>query len=219
MSASRARKIMLAAIAISLLVHLLFAGYVRWPFAPPNENAIVKVHRITIARVVAHTPPPRTPPPRTPPPQPRVTPLARASVTPPKVAPRASKGVPAVHAAVPPVPATLAPAATPLPTALPTIAAAPCSQHDITPAVSSPGEPVAIPPDARASKESGIAAIAVQIDARGRVTGTSVARSSGNTGLDAVALEMAKDATYSPGLVKCKPVASAYTYTVKFAPW
>ena len=56
-------------------------------------------------------------------------------------------------------------------------------------------------------------------DAQGHVTNTSVAKSSGSTALDAVAIALAKGATYSPALVKCKPVAAAYTFTVKFSPW
>ncbi|HEY9179906.1 MAG TPA: TonB family protein, partial [Candidatus Baltobacteraceae bacterium] len=59
----------------------------------------------------------------------------------------------------------------------------------------------------------------VQIDPKGAVTNAAVSQSSGNSGLDAVAMQMAKSASYSPALVKCKPVASTYTYSVKFVAW
>lgn len=220
MTASRARKIMLAAIAISLLLHLILAGYIPWPFNKPSpEEAIVKVRRITIARAV-HTPPP-TPPP-TPLPTPRATAApVQSKVAAPHVTSR-SKGPPVAHAIAPSAGTATASAApaTPEPTPSPTaVAVQACMQHDISPAVQASAQPVDIPPEARASKASGTAAIAVQIDAQGRVTDASVARSSGNTGLDAVAMEMARGATYTPALVKCKPVASAYTFTVKFVAW
>lgn len=91
--------------------------------------------------------------------------------------------------------------------------------HDITPAVGATAAPVAIPPDARASKISGTAAIQLHIDPQGQVTAATIAQSSGSPALDAVAEQMAKSATYTPALVKCKPVASTYTYTVKFVAW
>jgi TonB family protein len=216
MSASRARKIMLAAIAISLLLHLLLAGYIRWPFNQSNETPIVKVRRITIARVVPHTPPP----PPSPTPIPTARPSATAKVVPPATTSHGSKGPPVAHAIAPPVVAkTTAPTATPAPTAAPTLLAQACLQHDISPAVSATAQPVDIPPQARASKTNGIASIQVQIDPQGHVTDASVSQSSGDAGLDAVAMQMAKGATYTPGLVKCKPVASAYTYKVKFVAW
>lgn len=215
MSASRARKIMLAAIAISLLLHLLLAGYIRWPFNQSEETPIVKVRRITIARSVPHTPPP-TPPP-TPTPAPHVA--ATAKVIPPAATSHGSKGPPVAHAVTPISGNTPAPTSTPAPTAAPTLLAQACLQHDISPAVSATAQPVDIPAQARASKANGIASIQVQIDPQGRVTDASISQSSGDAGLDAVAMQMAKGATYTPGLVKCKPVASAYTYKVKFVAW
>ena len=219
MTASRARKIMLAAIAISVLLHLILAGYIPWPFNKPSpEEAIVKVRRITIARAV-HTPPPTPPPTPVPTPRASAAPV-KAKVAAPHVTSR-SKGPPVTHAIVPSGTAAASAApATPAPTPSPTaVAAQACMQHDISPAVEASAAPVDIPPDARASKTNGTAAIAVQIDPQGHVTDATVARSSGNAGLDAVAMEMAKGATYSPALVKCKPVASAYTFTVKFVAW
>jgi TonB family protein len=92
-------------------------------------------------------------------------------------------------------------------------------RHDISPAVTATAQPADIPPEARASKTNGTAAIQVQIDPQGHVTDATVSQSSGNVSLDAVAMQMARAATYTPALVKCKPVASAYTFTVKFVAW
>jgi len=214
MSAARARKLMLAAIALSLLIHLILAGYIRWPFNQPSpENEVVHVRQVTIARIVPHTPPP------TPLPTPRVTPAAKPKAVPPVLPSRSTKGPPVAH--VIPV-ATFAPTSapqTPAPTPAATSAAVACLTHDISAAVTATPLPVDIPPEARASKVNGTAAIHVEIDPDGRVTNASVAQSSGNVGLDDVAMQIAKGATYSPALVKCKPVASVYTYSVEFKPW
>jgi TonB family protein len=222
MTMSRARKVMLAAIAISVLLHLLLAGYIRWPFnQPSNENAVVTVRHITIAHIVPHTPPPATPPP-TPVPTPRATPAVKAPIVPPKATQHAVKRPPVSHVIAPSVaPSAAAPAASasPAPTPTPAPTALACAQHDITPGIAATAAPVDIPPEARASKTSGTAAIQVHIDTQGHVTDASVAQSSGNAALDAVAMQMARGTTYTPALVKCKPVAAAYTFTVKFMAW
>ncbi len=213
MSASRARNIMIAAIAISLILHLILAGYLRWPFAPPSDRTeVVKVRRMTIARIV-----PRTPPPPTPAPTSRASAAPKVKVAPPKTSSHTVKG-PSLARVPSPGSGTAAPShATPVPTAPPSAPQAqPCLDHDIAPAVSESAAPVDIPPDVRASKASGTAQIDVQIDADGHVVRTTIAQSSGNAGLDAVALEMARGATYTPALVKCKAVVAAYRYSVKF---
>jgi protein TonB len=216
MSAARSRKILLAAIAISLLLHLVLAGYIRWPFnSGSTENAVVNVRRITLVRAPRHTPAPPTPVPTQ-----RVTPApAATTIVPPATTARGSKGPPVAHAIAPVSGKTPAPQATLAPTAAPTLTAQSCMQHDITPAVAATAQPVDIPPDARAAKVNGTAAIQVHIDPQGRVTDAAVSQSSGNAALDGVAMQMARGATYTPALVKCKPVASAYTFTVKFVAW
>lgn len=210
---------MLTAIAVSLLVHLLLAGYIRWPFpSPSNEPVIVHVRRITIARAVPHTPPPPTPRPvTTPHPAPAVS-AVKPKVVPPPIAPRGTSG-PAVARTAAPAASSAAPSATPVPTPAPTTGAQRCMDRDVTPAIAATAAPVEIPPEARAAKVNGTAAIRVQLDPQGRITSASVAQSSGNAGLDAVAMEMARGATYTPALVKCKPAAADYTFTVKFVAW
>lgn len=214
MSAARARKVLIAAIAISLLFHLLLAGYIRWPFLPPaDETEIVNVRRMTVARIVPHTPPPA------PVPTPRVTPATKAKVIPPALTARGPRGPRASRVIAPIAAKTPAPPATPAPTPAATAMAQACLAHDISPAVAATPPPVEIPPQTRASKVSGTAAIRIEIGPQGNVTSAAVSQSSGSTGLDAVAMQMAKSATYTPALVKCKPVASTYTFTVKFVAW
>jgi TonB family protein len=204
---------MIAAIAISILIHLILAGYLRWPFGQPTaETQVVKVRTITVARIPAHTPSPPTP-------VPTARALPKPSVIPVAVTSRGTKGPPVARVVAPVSGKTSAPAATPAPAASPTSLAQACSQHDISPAVRASAPPIDIPPDVRASKASGTAQIQVQIDPQGSVTAAAVAQSSGNAGLDGLAVQMARSATYSPALVKCKPVASVYTYSVRFFAW
>ena len=72
---------------------------------------------------------------------------------------------------------------------------------------------------ARADGTSGIALIKVQVDETGAIAGAAVAQSSGNPGLDDVALSMARSARYAPALQNCKPIPSTYTYSIKFVAW
>ncbi len=211
----RGRSVLLAAIAISLIVHLLIAGYIRWPFQRPNqEMPITKVRVITIARIPRHTPPP-------PAPTPAATPRVRASIAPPhtvaikKNAPGAPKAAgPAIRLQTP-GPSTPAPQPTSPVTASPSA----CINTTHEPGVATTPDVGEIPPDVRAAKISGTAAIVVSLDAQGRVTGAKVAESTGNTGLDTVATEMARSATYTPKTISCKAIASTYTFTIKFSAW
>jgi TonB family protein len=214
MSAARARKIFIAAIAVSLLLHLIFAGYFRWPFrGPSSETQTINVRVMQISRIPPHTPPP------TPVPTPVTTPAVHASIAPPKVAVHVGKGPPLrtvstgkPHAPVPVRTPTPAPAAT-------ATSAGPCVSVNADPVVQATPDVPDIPAAARESKADGVTAIQVALDSQGRVTDASVAQSSGNAGLDAVAMQMARDATYSPKYQDCKAVASTYTFRVKFAPW
>ena len=213
----RARSVLLWAIAISLIVHLLIAGYIRWPFRRPNEDLrVAKVHVITVARIPPHTPPPPAPAPTL-----VATPRVRASIAPPHTTAikKSAPGVP--KAAGPAVKLQTPGASTPAPTAAPVASATPgaCINTTRDPAVASTPDVGEIPPDVRAAKISGTASITVSLDAQGRVTGALVAQSTGNTGLDAVATEMARSATYTPKTISCKAVASTYVFTVKFSAW
>ena len=210
----RARNVFIAAFAISLLLHLLLAGWLPWPFGHSlSETEVVSVRHVTIARIAKRTPAPA-------PVQPRKKAASfRTKIAPPRTTQRGSRGVPVANVASPATgkPAASTPAPVPSPTA--TAIAQACLYHDVTPAVSATADPPAIPPEARASKASGTASIRVEIDEQGRVTGAKLAQTSGSAGLDEVAIQMARAATYTPALVKCRPVASSYTFSVKFAAW
>jgi TonB family protein len=217
MSAARARKVLIAAFAISLFVHFLLAGYIRWPvFGQSREEPVAQVHIMRVARI-----PPRTPPPPTPAPTPAATPLVHASIAPPPLKPHAGKGPARVSTVIPVPVRTPAPRVTVAPTPVATATpSGPCGGHaNSDAAVASTPDPVDLTPQARASKVSGTAAIHVLLDPAGHVTDASVAQSSGNSGLDTAALEMARGATYTPKYVDCRPVAGDYTFTVKFVAW
>jgi TonB family protein len=152
--------------------------------------------------------------PPTPPPQPKRTPAPRttASAPPSRKGPgNAPQSGGATEATPPPAVQTPEPVAT--------ATAISCAAHDIQAAVLSTPAPPEIPPETRASGTNGVAAIGVELDAGGQVTRTTVSQSTGNTSLDLVAVSMARDARYSPALHDCKPVASAYTFSVKFVAW
>lgn len=215
MDRKRGRAILIAAFVLSIVLHAALAGYFRWPFQPvPDEEPYARVRIIKIARVPLRTPAP------TPRPSPQPTPHSLPSIRPPVITSRTGPS----HRTQPgPIPrATARARATPAPTpaGLPTPALGPCGGHaNAQPTVAATPDVPDIPPAARASKATGIAGIRVTLDARANVTGASVAQSSGSPGLDAVAEEMARGATYTPRYVNCKPAPGEYTFTVHFWTW
>jgi TonB family protein len=217
MNVARGRKLFIAAVFISLLAHLILAGYIRWPLLQQSqeEKQLAKVHVMRVARIV-----PPTPPPPTPAPTPAATPRVRASIQPPTVTRRGTKG-PTIVKTVPVSARTPAPKATTVPTPVASATpSGPCGGHaNADPTVAATPDAADITPEARSSKVSGTAAVHVSLDAQGRVVDTSVAQSSGNVGLDAAAVQMARNATYTPKYVDCKAVAGDYTFTVKFVAW
>jgi len=216
-SARRARRLLLAALALSLLIHLFFAGYLQWPAALQayREREVI-VRHVTIARIVPRTPPPPASP-RPLPPRPAAA-SSRNRIAPPQIAHRGTRGLAA--AAVPPAPvASSTPAYKATPSPKPSQIAGACVRPDASPAVASSPSVAEIPPDVRAAKASGTAVIAVSLDVNGRVIKTAIAQSSGNTGLDRSALQMAQSATYAPKLVGCKAAPADYDFTVKFVAW
>lgn len=205
----RIPRLLLIAFALSLLVHLIVA-LILHPAAPSAQNQpeVVSLERrpasIAVKRTVTPPPPPPTRPP------------APKSVS--SAAPRAPKGL-----AGPPsgagTPAPAAPAAA-TPTPAPVVAASGgCSKPNAEPAVSVTPPPPDIAPAARASGTNGVALVRVQLNVTGDVTGADVVQSTGNASLDLVAVTMARGARYTPGLHDCKPIASAYTFSVKFVAW
>jgi TonB family protein len=205
---TRPQRLLVFAFAISLLLHLIFALIAHpWRNRQENEVEVVSiVHRpIVMTRL------------QTPPPHPKVTPAPhpRPSTRPAPIQSQAAPGPgPGNGTAV-------APASTPLvqPSPAATIAANPCERSDLGAAVTENPPQPDIPNDARAAGTTGVATINVRLDAAGAVTAAAVSQSTGNSSLDLVALAMARDARYSPALHACKPVASAYTFSVRFFAW
>jgi|SRR5579862_4797330 len=204
----RVPRLLLVAFALSLLLHLIVALGLR-PAAPTTatQSEVVSIqHRpATIALKRPPTPPPSPPP--------RRTPAPRTAASAP---PRKGPGEGGTQGASVATPAPVVAHVTATPAATPTSG---CAQSTTAAAVVSTPAPPDIPLQARAEGTSGTALVSVQLDASGTVTGATVTQSTGNSSLDLVAVAMARDARYSPGLRDCKPVASAYVYSVKFVAW
>lgn len=200
-----ARRVLIIAVALSVLLHLIVALSLhphRGEATPGIERVAIE-HRMAIVR---RTPPP--PPRRTPPP------VAVASRAPLEPHPAATRGSAARAAAV-------APAATPVPTPAPTplASAATCTQPDAPASLLATPPPPNIPVAARAAGTSGTTRVRVALDPAGTVIGTAIAQSSGNPALDAIALTLASAARYAPALRACKPVPGSYGFTVEFVAW
>jgi protein TonB len=205
MNVGRARRLLLAAFLISLLIHAIFAFFWhRQRAAIPDQVEVVSIaHRLPVIR--------RQP---TPPPRPKATPVPHPAES-SKPAPKASQGPSTAQGGT--GQATARPTAAP--TSAATIAAHGCAQPNADAAVTENPQPADVPAEVRAQNTSGIALVKVQLDATGAIIGTTVAQSTGNSSLDLVAVGMARDAKYSPALKACKPVASAYEFSVKFVAW
>jgi len=202
----RGQRLLLAAFAISLLVHLLWALFVRRTL-PTSETRVETVtisHRLVMSKMA------------TPPPLPKRTPVPHPIAS-SRPAPRATHATQSIGAQGGTGRATAAP--TPAPSIAPTGTPNPCAKNDIDAVVLSTPAPPDIPVAARAEGTSGTTLVNVKVDAKGTVTGAAISESSGNSSLDVVALGMARDSTYSPATHDCKPVASTYTFSVKFVAW
>jgi protein TonB len=198
--------LLLAAFAISLLVHLMWALFVRRT-APPIESQVERVtisHRLVMSTMV------------TPPPRPKHTPVPHPAPT-SRPAPHATNATKSTGAQGGTGRATAAP--TEAPTPAPTASANPCEKNDIEAAVVTTPAPPDIPLGARPQGTNGTTLVNVKLDAQGAVTGATISQSSGNTSLDVVALGMARDSTYKAATHDCKAVASTYTFSAKFVAW
>lgn len=213
MNGKRARRLLFAAFAISLLVHALVALYVRWPFAAPkDEIQIVRIEHARTLRVTRlPTPPPHTPPPVTPSPAPSAAPTSRVKAPPSHAigthGRRAAGGGEPSVSPMPPSP-TVAPSPTPN-----------CMETDTPVTLLSKPEAPDIAAVARADATSGITRVDVLVDHNGVVEQAAVTQSSGNTSLDLVATSVARGAHYAPATHACKPIAAHYTFRVKWQPW
>lgn len=210
MDASRARRLLLIAFAVSLVLHALLALRMNWPFARPRDEpqVVTLEHRVRIATIRKATP---TPPPQTP--APTAAPVASvAPIRAPKKT-TSSRGL---------LPAGGAPrAATPPPTPVPTIAAqgSACTKPETNPTLVTPPTPPDLAPGVRASATNAVVRVRVKLDERAAVTDASVEQSSGNGSLDLVAVSMARGGQYAPAYHNCKAIAGTYTFSARFIPW
>ena len=203
---NRAKRFLIVAFAISLLLHLLFALLAHpWRGRQENQLEVVSIQRRPVMMTRLQTPPP-----------PKATPKPHPSpaVAPATAQPRSTPGQAAGNGANA---ATAAPAAAPTPQTTPASNA--CERSDIDAAVAENPPQPDIPNGARSSGTSGVVAVDVRLDIHGEVTGATVSQSTGNSSLDLVAVAMARGARYTPALHACKPVASAYTFRVRFYAW
>jgi TonB family protein len=95
----------------------------------------------------------------------------------------------------------------------------PCAGADLPAAVAASPPPPAIPSSVRALNVSGVAAIRVDLDRDGNVTGAEIMQSVGDPSFDAIALQLAKEAHYTPAQHACKTIASTYVFRVRFYAW
>jgi TonB family protein len=202
----RVPRLLLLALALSLLLHLIIALLLHPPSPTPQNQAEVVSIQHRPATIARRNPTPPPPPQRTP------APHASSSAAPVRNGPGRARPVRARVA----TPAPVVARATPKPAASATPA---CAGSEVAAYVVATPDPPQIPVGARAAGTSGTALIGVQLDASGQVTKTIVTQSTGNSSLDLVAVGMARDARYAPALHDCKPVASAYVFSVKFVAW
>ena len=147
----RVPRLLLVAIALSLLIHLIIALILHPPSPTPESQAeVVSIqHRSATIAVTKTTPPP---------PRPKQTPAPRT----PSSAPPARKGpgTRGISGGTAASPAPIVARATPQPTAAPS---AGCVQSNIEAAVIATPPPPDIPLDARASGTSGVALVSVRV--------------------------------------------------------
>ncbi|MFN2528712.1 MAG: energy transducer TonB [Candidatus Baltobacteraceae bacterium] len=215
MSPRNARRLLLIAFAISIVIHLVGVRLVHWRIATPVEvpekmtiSHIVVIHRMT-----------RTPPPKTPAPLPSAAStrknLPRTKIAVPRISKTSGPGRPRTRVAT----VTATPSSSPrplhLPTPLPNKGG--CSDPNAPAAVKAAAPIPEIPLAARVTAKNGITQVHVRLSDQGSVLEAGVAVSSGSNGLDQIALEMAGGSQYSAALQQCKPIASTYEFRVKFA--
>ncbi len=204
MTPERTRRILYIAIALSLLLHFIFALVARWP-QPPGEQVAEKISHVHIVRIRHIVP---TPPPPVFTPHPPAAIVRHGRVNLPVVS-HANTGPAATAQAV----------QTPPPTPKPLASGENCVTRNAPAAKATAPPPPDIAPDVRSQGVSGTTSVLVQLDARGNVVNASVTTSSGSESLDAAALAMARNTTYTPAIENCKAVASNYTFTARWLAW
>ncbi|HEY9086386.1 MAG TPA: TonB family protein [Candidatus Tyrphobacter sp.] len=198
----RARWVLVAAFALSILIHTVVATFLH-PSRPrfPTRELVTTMRRTTILRA---TPSPIRKPPR------RSTHVAAPHVVAAVVHPRAP--FPAAGTTAPP--AASGPPESPRPAT-----GTRCPSADAFAGVVATPPPPQILPAVRALDVSGTAAIRVQLDPDGAVVDAAIVQSSGDASFDALAMGMARDARYAPARHACVAIASSYLFRVRFYAW
>ncbi|HEX5275455.1 MAG TPA: energy transducer TonB [Candidatus Rubrimentiphilum sp.] len=209
-----------AALALSLLFHLVVAPFVR----PPADA--VPYHAIPVITHIWIRPTPQPPKP----PQHLRTPISHQlipDVSLPAARPHDSRkpnghvaitpSVPTGEPNAPGNPGTNGPGGVIGQPAVPTGAPGPaCSDPNVEAKTID-----AISPDQTASgfaADTNVTAmIKVDLDASGSVTGVSVYASTGSMELDRAALQAARESTYAPEMRDCQAVPGSYLFRVEFS--
>ncbi len=201
----KSRRFLLLALTISLLVHLVVAVILRWPYAhvQPKPDVVT----VSILSVQKARPTPKPLPTAMP------TNAPKAATTKQSTRPKQHGRHPISSAGPTAVPAT------PTPSPRPSASANPCGVANAPAALLSAPTPPPIPANVRATVTSGITDIRVTLDPQGHVLTATMVRSSGNAALDALGLQMAKDASYTPARMACRPIVGSYEFTAKFVAW
>jgi TonB family protein len=202
MDNERTRRFLIVAFALSLLIHLILTGIIRWPFRPSSDDVqVVSIQHVHTTRIAHVTPPPHTP-------APRFVPVRVAKAT--AVNPRSSLTEGTIVSGTP----VAQPSPVPTPTPPPN-----CATNDTPVEMLASPPPLDLPPNVRAGRNSGITRVRVIVDQNGKVQDVTVLSSSGSAPLDQTVVTVARAAQYSPATHACKAVASDYTYSVRFVAW
>ena len=220
MGAPKNRRMLGAALAVSLLFHLVLAPFVR----PPADAVPYHVIPVITHIWIHPTPEPTKPPQRA------RAPLSYPSiriVSLPVARPHDSRDLKG-HVAITPSLPTGEPNAPGNPgtngsggvisqPALPTEAPGPaCSEPNAEAKTVN-----AISPDQTASgfatDTNATAMIKVDLDASGSVIGVSVFASTGSLELDQASMQAARESTYAPETRDCQPVPGSYLFKVEFS--
>ncbi|MDE2482954.1 MAG: TonB family protein [bacterium] len=211
MDSKRTRRVLIVAFVLSLLIHAVVATGVRWsaPVERVPDAQVVHLDHVHPLPIVRRTPPPATPTPAPPTaaPSARPEPRPRPRKKPSRVGAGAGTGAVAARSVAS------------LPSVTPRTTPTPNCASDLPAALASAPPIPDIPPAARAAQTSGVARVKVTLDASGAVRDAAMVASTGNPGLDALALQMARAARYTPARHACAAVAGTYTFAVRFSAW
>jgi TonB family protein len=201
MNRSQSNRLLAWALAVSLVVHAVFAIVVR---NTPPVIAQDRLHRVTI--IVVKPPPIAT-----------LHPARGGSSNPSHVAARpptlhsnmtnrTTDVVPVSGTPGPAVPGSPGPAGTPKPS---------CANPNV-PARSVQTVAADFPEAAREAGATGTTQVKVSLFASGAVAGIAIYSSSGNVQLDQAAERAARQSSFSAELRNCQPVAGDYLFRVDF---